>query len=371
MADLAVAATVPDRGVDAALNIRAGEVLALIGPNGSGKSTIAGVIAGLVGARSATVRIGDRTVTDTSRGIVVPTHARRVGLLQQDPLLFPHLTAVDNVTFAARQAQRRPSGDARTRAMRWLEEVDAAGLAERRPAELSGGEAQRVALARALAAEPQVLILDEPLSGLDVEVSASVRGVLGRFLTAGERPALLITHDLLDVATLADQVTVLEDGHVAESGPAAAVLAAPRSVFGARIAGVNVVRGAVTGPGVLCDAAGHRWHGTGEYLPAGRPALAVFSPASVAIYRARPDGSPRNCVPIRIAALDSAGGAVRVRAAEQPGGGPGLAADITADAAAELRLRPGDDVWFSVKTRSVTLHSCRPTQSDPELASRL
>lgn len=357
MADLEFTATVPARGLDAALTIRAGEVLALIGPNGSGKSTIAGVIAGLVAAQSATVRVGERTITDTGRRIAVATHDRRVGLLQQDPLLFPHLSVVENVVFAARQARRHSRSDARTRAMRWLECVDAAVLADRRPADLSGGEAQRVAVARALAAEPEVLILDEPLSGLDVAVSASMRYVLGRVLAAGDRPALLITHDLLDIATLADRVAVLESGSVTESGPAAAVLAAPRSVFGARIAGVNVVRGQVIEPGVLCDPFGQRWHGGGDTMPAGQPALAVFRPAAVAVYRSRPQGSPRNCVRTRIAALEPVGTAVRVRAAGQPGGGPGLTADVTADAVAELRLSPGEDVWFSVKTQAVTMHA--------------
>lgn len=349
--------TVPARGVDAAFNIGSGEVLALIGPNGSGKSTIAGVIAGLVAAQSATVRVGERTITDTVRRIAVATHDRRVGLLQQDPLLFPHLSVIDNIVFAARQARHRDRGDARASAMRWLEEVDAAGLARRRPAELSGGEAQRVAVARALAAEPDVLVLDEPLSGLDVAVSASVRSVLGRVLASGGRPTLLITHDLLDIVTLADRVAVLEDGRITESGPAAAVLAAPRSVFAARIAGVNVVRGVLAGPDVVTDADGQRWHGGGEGLAAGDQALAVFSPAAVAVYRERPQGSPRNCVRIRIEALESVGAAVRIRAAGQPGGAPGLAADITPDAVADLRLRPGEEVWFSIKSQAVALHA--------------
>ncbi|MEI7915642.1 MAG: ATP-binding cassette domain-containing protein [Mycobacteriaceae bacterium] len=366
MTDLTCTALIPARGVEATLDIRAGEVLALIGPNGSGKSSIAAVIAGLLDAQSATVRIGDHTLTDTSRGIAVHTCDRRVGLLGQDPLLFPHMSVIDNVAFAARQARRRHRSDARSRAMRWLEKVDAADLTHRRPAELSGGEAQRVALGRALAAEPEALILDEPLSGLDVTAAASMRAVLGEVLASDGRPTLLITHDLIDVATLADRVAVLESGRITESGPAAAVLAAPRSVFGAGIAGVNVVRGVVDEQGTLRDAAGQRWHGTGDAPAPGQAAMAVFSPAAIAVYRDRPQGSPRNCVLIRIEALEAVGSAVRVRGTSLSGGAPGLAADVTASAAAELQLKPGEDVWFSVKAQAIAVHAVPPkTGSHP------
>ena len=364
MAELDFALTVPSRGVHAALRIGAGEVHALIGPNGSGKSTVAGVIAGLVAPQPAMIRIGERVITDTERRIAVATHDRRVGLLQQAALLFPHLSVIENVAFAARQAPHRRRDDAGARAARWLADVDAADLAHRRPADLSGGEAKRVAVARALAAEPEVLLLDEPLAGLDVAVAASVRAMLSRVLATGGRPSVLITHDVLDIVTLADRVAVLEDGRITETGSAAAVLAAPRSRFAARFAGVNVVRGVTVGPGVLRDAAQQIWHGAGDtVLEPGERAVAVFSPAAVAVYRSRPEGSPRNSVRVRMAALESVGSAVRVRATEQADGDPGLAADITPDAVAELGLTPGDEVWFTVKTQAIALHPAGPTTS--------
>src|ERR1700756_2992722 len=126
-----------------------------------------------------------------------------------------------------------------------------AGLAARNPRQLSGVQAQRVALARALAADPDVLLLDEPLAGLDVSAATAMRKVLRRVLARDGRSALLITHDLLDVLTLADQVIVLEGGRIAESGLTATVLAAPRSRFGARFAGVNLVGGTASADGVL------------------------------------------------------------------------------------------------------------------------
>ncbi|WP_328356683.1 ATP-binding cassette domain-containing protein [Mycobacterium sp. NBC_00419] len=361
MAGLRFAATVGGRGVDAEFEVAAGEVLAVLGPNGAGKSTVLHVIAGLLVPDTGLVTVGDRVLTDTAAGVQVPTHDRRVGLLLQDPLLFPHLSVQANVEFAPR-GRGLGRNRARESAQRWLAEVGVADLAGRKPSQLSGGQAQRVAIARALAAEPDVLLLDEPLSGLDVAVAASVRAVLRRVAAAEGRATVLITHDLLDVLTLADRVMVIEEGGVAEIGAVAEFLAAPRSRFGARIAGVNVVRGVLDGPGRIRGADGIVWHGTpAETLEPGEPVVAVFTPAAVAVYRDPPHGSPRNCVAVTIAELDTNGTTVRVRGAAQRDGAPGLAADITAEAAADLRLSPGDEMWFTVKAQEVAVHgAARP-----------
>ena len=356
MAELTVSASVADRGLDVQFTVAAGEVLAVLGANGAGKSTTVAVIAGLLRADTAVVRVGNRTLTDTAAGVCVPTHDRRIGVLLQDPLLFPHMSVIGNVMFGARRRADRTM--ARSSALRWLLEVGAEELAGRRPGELSGGQAQRVALARALAAEPEVLVLDEPLSGLDVAGAASARAVLRRVLTANSRSALLITHDLIDVLTLADRVLVLEAGKVAECGSVADVLAAPRSAFGARIAGVNLVRGVLIAPGALRSAPDVVWHGIpAEDLALGRNVVAVFAPAGVAVYREQPHGSPRNSVRVRVAGLEVNGAAVRVRAEEQTDGTAGLAADVTSEAVAELGLQVGHHVWFTVKTQAVGVHA--------------
>ena len=349
MTDVRLRAVVESRGVDIEFDVAAGEVLAVLGPNGAGKSTALHVIAGLVRPDSGIVHVGDRMLTDTTTGVHVATHDRRVGLLMQDPLLFPHLSVTANVAFAPRSS--------RAAAAHWLAEVDAADLADRMPRQLSGGQAQRVALARALAAEPDVLLLDEPLSGLDVSAATAMRKVLRRVLARDGRSAVLITHDLLDVLTLADRVLILESGRIAETGSAAAVLATPRSRFGARFAGVNLVGGTADADGVLTTEWGTGWHGNpGPDVVAGEAAVAVFTPAAVAVYRDKPHGSPRNTVEVTVAELDSRGPAIRIRADEQPDGAPGLAADITTESAAELRLAPGDHVFFSVKAQEVTIH---------------
>ncbi|WP_409366106.1 TOBE domain-containing protein [Mycolicibacterium elephantis] len=167
----------------------------------------------------------------------------------------------------------------------------------------------------------------------------------------------MVTHDILDVLTLADRVIVLEAGRVAETGSAAATLATPRSRFGARFAGVNLVSGVVGADGALTTRTGMSWHGSqAADLVAGDSAVALFYPAAVAVYRDRPHGSPRNTVEVTVAELDSRGPAIRVRAEDQPDGAPGLAADITAESAAELRLAPGDRIYFAVKAQEVSIH---------------
>jgi molybdate transport system ATP-binding protein len=360
MSELELRAVVAERNLDVQFSVSAGEVLAVLGPNGAGKSTALHVIAGLVRPDEGLVRLGDRVLTDTAANVNVATHRRRVGLLLQDPLLFPHMNVAANVAFGLHSSRRRfRAARARERAsaLYWLREVDAEQLANRRPRQLSGGQAQRVAIARALAAEPDVLLLDEPLAGLDIAAAAAIRAVLRTVVNRDRRAVILITHDLLDVYSLADRVLIIESGKIAEIGSAADVLAVPRSHFGARIAGVNLVHGTVGVDGILHAGSGARWYGApGEKLTIGQDAIAVFPPAAVAVFRTPPYGSPRNTVAVTVAELDGCGPAVRVRGEDQPDGAPGLAADITVDAAAELRLTPGEQVWFSAKAQEVALY---------------
>ncbi|ASW90548.1 sulfate/molybdate ABC transporter ATP-binding protein [Mycobacterium marseillense] len=363
MSELQLRAVVAERQVDVEFSVAAGEVLAVLGPNGAGKSTVLHVIAGLLRPDRGAVRLGERVLTDTAAGINVPTHDRRVGLLLQDALLFPHMSVAANVAFGphSRRARLRPARAAeKATAARWLREVDAERLADRKPRQLSGGQAQRVAIARALAAEPDVLLLDEPLAGLDVAAAAAIRAVLRQVISRTGCAAILVTHDLLDVFTLADRVLVLESGKAAEIGPVPEVLTAPRSHFAARIAGINLVNGTVDRDGSLLAPSGDRWYAAhdarGDLVSPEQHAIAVFPPTVVAVYRDQPHGSPRNAVEVTVAELDIRGSAVLVRGAQQPDGAPGLAAEITADAAAELRLAPGDRVWFSVKAHEVTLY---------------
>jgi molybdate transport system ATP-binding protein len=374
MSELQLRAVVADRHVDVQFSVPAGEVLAVLGPNGAGKSTALHVIAGLVSPDAGLVRLGDRVLTDTSAGVNVATYDRRVGLLLQDPLLFPHMSVAANVAFGPHSRRRAFRWSARAQeratALRWLREVDAEQFADRKPRQLSGGQAQRVAIARALAAVPDVLLLDEPLTGLDVAAAAAIRAVLRSVVTRSGCAVVLITHDLLDVFTLADRVLVLEAGKISEIGTTAEVLTAPRSHFGSRIAGVNLINGTIGPDGALHTRTGTHWYGTpaperGVALTNGQNAVAVFAPAAVSVYPDQPHGSPRNTVELTVAELDTRGRSVLVRGTEQPDGAPGLVAEITVDAAAELRVTPGERVWFSVKAHEVTLHPALQRHTHP------
>jgi molybdate transport system ATP-binding protein len=228
---LAVDLTVPREAFDvrAAFDVPAGRVLAIVGPNGAGKSSILAGIAGLVEA-TGTLRL------DGADLLARPAERRGVGLVFQDFLLFPHLTVRDNVAFAARV---RDGGwrAARADADPWLTRFDLGELAQRHPNALSGGQAQRVALARALAAEPAVLLLDEPMASLDVEIRDAVRLELARHLREFGGPAIVVTHDRDDAAALADEVLVAERGTAVQHGTLDELAAAPATPWVARFTG--------------------------------------------------------------------------------------------------------------------------------------
>jgi len=347
----------PGFTLDVDLELARGEVLAVLGPNGAGKSTLLGVLAGLLRPDAATVRLGERVLTDTAAGLHVPAHRRGVGLLAQQALLFPHLSALANVAFGPRAGgATRVQAEEVARAL--LDAVEAGELAGRRPGQLSGGQAQRVALARALAPRPELLLLDEPLSALDVDVAPAMRALLRRVLREQRQTAVLVTHHVLDALVLADQVIVLAEGRVVEQGPAREVLARPRSPFAARIAGLNLVPGTACEHG-LCTADGVVVTGLmPEAVVPGAPVVAVFPPTAVAAYRDEPKGSPRNVVAVTLGAVEPHGDTLRLRAAADPGRPwtDGLAADVTPAAVADLGAEPGSRLWFTVKATEVAIH---------------
>jgi molybdate transport system ATP-binding protein len=339
----------PARNLDVALHLDAGETLAVMGPNGAGKSSILAILAGLLKPESGRAELDGSVLFDLGRGSRsrwTPAHARRIALMAQDPLLFPHLSVLDNVGFGPRSSGQR-TRRARESALHWLEAVDAAPLAHRRPAELSGGQAQRVAIARALAARPRLLLLDEPLAALDVDAAPTLRQVIRRVLV--DRAAVIVTHDALDALVLAPRVVVVDGGRIVESGATREVLRHPRTAFTARVAGLNMVTGVAEGAGVR-EADGRVIEGMGAgSLPAGTPAVAVFSPSAVSVFRARPHGSPRNVLPVSVTGLEPRDELVRIRADD-------LSADVTSPVVAELDLAPGENVYFSVKASAVTVY---------------
>jgi molybdopterin-binding protein len=339
-------ATVAARDVVVRLSVGRGETVALLGPNGAGKSTVLGVVAGLVTPTSGSVVLEGRDLAVDR----VPPHDRKVALLAQDPLLFPHLTVRDNVAFGPR-ATGVPRRAARAAALTWLDRVGVGDLGDRGPEQVSGGQAQRVAVARALAADPQLLLLDEPMAALDVAVRPALRQTLRTVLA--DRSAVLVTHDALDALLLADRVVVLEDGRVVEEGPSAEILARPRSAFAARIAGLNLVPGRWDGTAVVADSLAVRgmW---AEGAPAGDDAVAVFAPAAVSIFRDPPQGSPRNTFAATVADLEPLGDRIRVLTDVA---GQHMAAEVTPAAVADLGLGPGSRVHLVVKATEVAVYA--------------
>ncbi len=352
---ITVHARVPARGLDLSVTVPSGSVLALLGPNGAGKSTLVHVVAGLVRPDDGTVRVGARTLTDTASRVHVPPHSRGVALLAQDPLLFPHLTVRENVAFAPRVRHDRRR--ARAMADDWLARVDAGDLADRLPRQLSGGQAQRVALARALAADPDVLLLDEPFAAMDADATPTLRRLVRDVLSHSRCTTMVVTHDRVDALSLADGVVVLGDGRVVEEGPVAAVLATPRSAFAAALAGTTLIHGEFGDGDTLLAAGDTVVHGhTIDHPGAGRPGIASIAPTTVSVFAVRPVGSPRNVIPARIDQVDAVGSGVRVTATAGLGV---LAADITSVAAADLDLRPGSEVFLTVKATEVRLYPTR------------
>ncbi|MFC7486468.1 sulfate/molybdate ABC transporter ATP-binding protein [Knoellia sp. CPCC 206453] len=350
-ASFEVDVTVAHRDVDVHIRVEEGETLALLGPNGAGKSTILAAAAGLIRPDTGTVRLGDRVLSDRSSNTWIPPHARGIALLAQDARLFPHLSALDNVAFGPR-ATGTPRRTAAERAATWLERVGMAAYADRRPHELSGGQAQKVAIARALATEPAVLLIDEPLSALDVEVAPDVRDLLRR--VTHDRTTILVTHDVLDAALLADRMAVVHGGRVVEEGETARVLSRPTSDFGARFAGLNLIRG-LAAEGALRMPDGRLLHGIADSalgdsgLREGEPVAAVVAPSAVSVHLETPHGSPRNSLDATVVDLEPHGHLVRVRTDL-------LSADITPAAVADLKLTRGDRVVLAVKATEVHLH---------------
>jgi molybdate transport system ATP-binding protein len=343
-------AAVRDRSVEIAFDVAEGETVALLGPNGAGKSTVLAVTSGLLRPDRGHVTLDGRELTSRGgegREVHVPPHNRHIALLAQEPLLFPHLTILDNVAFGPRSAGSS-RGASREAAGHWLREVDLEPLADRHPAQLSGGQAQRAAVARALAADPKLLLLDEPLAALDVAVTPALRQTLRRVLA--DRTVVMVTHDVLDALLLADRVVVLEEGAIAEQGRCSDVLSQPRSAFGARIAGLNMVTGTWRDDAVLTRD-GLRVGGqvSAPQPQPGDSVVAVFHPHAVSVFLETPGGSPRNALEVTITDLEPQAGRIRVRAGA-------LSADITPQAAAELDLTPGVRVFFVVKATEVSVY---------------
>ena len=368
--DLQVAFELPERDVVVDLEVEAGRTTALIGPNGSGKSTVCSVVAGLLDAENGHVVLGGRVLDGP--GGCVRSGRRQVALLSQEPGVFTHMSVLSNVVFALR-CQGVSRAEATRRARAELTAVGADHLASRPGGALSGGQAARVALARALATGPRLLVLDEPMAALDVTARQEMRRLVARRCAEEGLTLLLVTHDVLDLTALAEDVVVLDRGRVVEQGPTARILSAPRSDFVAHLTGTAVLTGVVDGdaeaPGLRLPSGrvvhgrpqeeaadgrvgeqGHR-DDRDEVPRPGAPGIALVPPDAVALYRQAPHGSPRNVLTGRVTGLERSGALVSVRLELEEG--QRLSAAVTAGAMAELGITEGREVCCVIKAVQV------------------
>ncbi len=334
----------------AALRCGAGETLALVGPSGAGKSTLLRALAGLLPA-CGRVALGDEPWLDDERGVDVPAERRGVGFVFQEYALFGAMPAWRNVAYGMRGSRR----ERRRRAGELLERFGLGPRADARPAELSGGERQRVAIARALASEPRALMLDEPLAALDAGTRREASRELAAVLREAEVPALVVTHDFAEAATLADRVLVLDRGRVVQEGTAAELAARPASAFVADLSGAVVLRGrARAGEGGLTvvELAGGGLlasidPGAGEVAASVFPWEVELAPPGAG---AAEGGSALNRLEAEVTSVSEFGNRARVGlTASQP-----LAAEVTSASARRLGLAPGRRVeasWKATATR--------------------
>jgi molybdate transport system ATP-binding protein len=347
-----------------------GKTIVLLGESGAGKSTVLRLLAGLLRPQHGHIDLNSITYFSDEQYIFVPPQERPFGYVFQDYVLFPHLSVFENVAFGLR-AQHLPGREVRQRVADALQQVHLSGFDQRRPAQLSGGQQQRVAIARALALQPQLLLLDEPLSALDVQTRREVRQELRRILAEVDLTSILVTHNYLDALFFGDQILVLDHGSIIQQGDQRALREYPRSSYVAELVGVNFFRGRIER--VETDAtcvirpyngsqgvelvAVLKEHGPDEPLPAiDEEAYVIVAPHSITLHETAPSGSARNIVHGEIVNLlrlgsslnGSSDGVVRVSIILDDGISP-LTAEVTEASVVRLNLHEGQSIYATFK----------------------
>ena len=229
-------------------------LIVLFGPSGAGKSLTLRSLAGLLSPQQGFLSINDHTLFDSEKGIDLPPQERRVGYVPQHYALFPHLSVAENIRFALPKHVRKPHREKAAaaqheRVAQLVAALELEGLERRYPATLSGGQQQRVALARALAAEPRLLLLDEPFNALDAPVRERLRETLKRFQRRFAVPIVLVTHDHVEAQQLADTILVIQHGQVVQAGTVQDIFLSPRTPGVARLVGQhNIFGGSLSSP---------------------------------------------------------------------------------------------------------------------------
>lgn len=326
-------------------------IAVMLGPSGHGKTMVLNIIAGITRPDDGKISIGNTLFFDSSKGISVGMEKRNIGFVFQDYALFPHLTVFENVAYGLK-ARGLPAADIELRVMRELERLAISNLQNEVPARLSAGQRQRVALARALVIDPCLLLMDEPLSALDMQLRSRVRSELKELLQKLEIPTIIVTHDVLDAIGLGGAVMVLEHGRIAQQGSYEDLLAAPSSRFVAEFVESNAYSGKVKSVDAHGDAIIALENGVEisaileeSYSDT---ILIVVHPWDVTIQKVS-EGAVRNMLKGKVVSISPLRDRVRVTV----DAGIRITAEITRPSLEKLHLKEGDEVYAGFKTMAV------------------
>jgi len=337
--------------VSCCFEVSSGSAVAIVGASGAGKTTVLRTIAGLVHPQRGRVACERETWFDAQQHIDVPPQKRDCAFVFAEYALFGHMSVLENVAFGLR-ARGYAAKSARKKSLDVLELIGVASIGPRLARSLSSGEAQRVAIARALALEARVLLLDEPLSAIDVERRPPIREVLRQKIAQAGIATVLVTHEPIEAILFSDMLIVMEAGAVVQRGSSAELRARPLTSYVAAFTGVNLYRG-VAHPlanGVSeVEVPGARLVIVGQ---ASGPVALVIDPDAVVLSPARPESSARNTLHGDVASVVPDGAAVRVSVASTHP----IVARITKQSADELGIAPGAAVYATFKASEVRVH---------------
>src|SRR5262245_8323643 len=328
--------------IEAELDGSDASTLVVVGESASGKTTLLRLLAGLTQPDRGRIELGSYVLFDAESGRDVPSHERPIGYVPQDYALFPHLNVFENVAFGLR-AQGERGSSLRRRVDETLDRFGLAPLRYRVPAQLSGGQQQRVALARALVLEPSLLLLDEPLSALDLATRRVVRGELRGLLPQLRCATVFVTHQPVEAMVFGDSILVLESGRVTQTGTRDELLRKPRSAYVAEFLGVNLFIAVSPEPTANGLARASIGGGTVLFVPAEEegPVQLIVNPREIMVSRERPTGSSLNVLEGPVEEMvpePPAGDRVRLTLGTRPR----LVAELTHTSAESMRLHPGE-----------------------------
>lgn len=313
------------------LDIHRGEFVALMGPSGCGKTTTLRMLAGLEVPSAGTITIGGRVMND------VPAHQRDTPLVWQSLALFPFLSVVENVEFGLRMRNVGAS-DRRARALKWLDRMGLAGFEDRRIDQLSGGQRQRVALARSLVTEPEMLLLDEPLSALDAHLVIRMQGVLTKLQRELGITFVYVTHSQSEAFAMADRVVIMGQGEIAQIGNPREIFRAPKTRFVAEFVGRNNILSGPVAAGVMSTAQGP----VPVPAPDG-PAQIVVAADRISVLREKPPHGPA----IEAAFLSEEFAGTGIICYFEAADGTEFKAQVTDAELGALLPEPGQSFWLT------------------------